>query len=403
MKMCSEEGRGRFLVASQPIQAGETVCASPPYCRAVTGSMKRIVCSHCYRASTNRLPFQCERCHEVSFCSDQCSVEGIKRHLPHECNALKKMNRTRGRDVIDLDDVRVLISMLNQRFLENNRSRAADQEKAINETSEQTKTTSTECIQLATLSSTEEQHGKEATTDVSLAEGLQAPQTTSTNHVALELNFTEDIAILVGEYDMLPNTLEKRLMDEASLFLFRILDEPLKAGVDLEEIKRLFCKSRFNRFGKWSKKGTAMGFGVFPWVSYFNHSCIPNLRRYQGDDFGMLEVRAIRAIEAGEELCISYTDLHFTTEDRRAVLKDYFGFTCMCQRCTDMTEESDNFIEARMCPTRLCQELLLPLKEYNCEMLHCRCCGLIKAKRHLFFTRNNELLFLNENPFQQKL
>jgi len=115
MKMCSEEGRGRFLVASQPIQAGETVCASPPYCRyfwsslivapplvtllwslsgrlaspprAVTGSMKRIVCSHCYRASTNRLPFQCERCHEVSFCSDQCryqSLEGSPICLPWE-------------------------------------------------------------------------------------------------------------------------------------------------------------------------------------------------------------------------------------------------------------------------------------------------------------------------------
>jgi len=63
------------------------------------------------------------------------------------------------------------------------------------------------------------------------------------------------------------------------------------------------------------------------------------------------------------------------------------------------SDEVLQFIEARMCPTRLCQELLLPLKEYNCEMLHCRCCGLIKAKRQ----RNNELLFLNENPFQQKL
>jgi hypothetical protein len=79
--------------------------------------------------------------------------------------------------------------------------------------------------------------------------------------------------------------------------------------------------SRFNRFGKWSKKGTAMGFGVFPWVSYFNHSCIPNLRRYQGENFGLLEVRAIRPIEAGEELCISYTDLHLTTNDRRSVLR----------------------------------------------------------------------------------
>jgi hypothetical protein len=35
----------------------------------------------------------------------------------------------------------------------------------------------------------------------------------------------------------------------------------------------------------------------------------------------MLEVRAIRPIEAGEELCISYTDLDLTTADRRSVLQ----------------------------------------------------------------------------------
>jgi hypothetical protein len=35
----------------------------------------------------------------------------------------------------------------------------------------------------------------------------------------------------------------------------------------------------------------------------------------------MLEVRAIRSIEAGEELCISYTDLDLTTADRRSVLQ----------------------------------------------------------------------------------
>jgi hypothetical protein len=33
LEMRREEGRGRFLVAAQPIPVGETVCVSPPYCR----------------------------------------------------------------------------------------------------------------------------------------------------------------------------------------------------------------------------------------------------------------------------------------------------------------------------------------------------------------------------------
>lgn len=40
--------------------------------RAVTSSVKRMVCSHCYTVSTNRLPFLCNGCNEVSFCSTEC-------------------------------------------------------------------------------------------------------------------------------------------------------------------------------------------------------------------------------------------------------------------------------------------------------------------------------------------
>jgi len=84
----------------------------------------------------------------------------------------------------------------------------------------------------------------------------------------------------------------------------------------------------------------------------------------------------------------------------------------MCQRCTDTTDASDRvcgtapltasseawssvkcvtlifpacssvvqFIQERSCPSRFCQELLLPLKEYDCQVLHCRHCGIINAK-----------------------
>ena len=52
------------------------------------------------------------------------------------------------------------------------------------------------------------------------------------------------MAILVGEPEMLPTAAEKKVFEDMTDFLLRIVDQPLKEGLTHDFAKRLFCKSR---------------------------------------------------------------------------------------------------------------------------------------------------------------
>jgi hypothetical protein len=52
------------------------------------------------------------------------------------------------------------------------------------------------------------------------------------------------VAILVGEPEMLPTAAEKKVFEDMTGFLLRIVDQPLKEGLTHDFVKRLFCKSR---------------------------------------------------------------------------------------------------------------------------------------------------------------
>ena len=69
--------------------------------------------------------------------------------------------------------------------------------------------------------------------------------------------------------------------------------------------------------------------------SCMNHSCDPNAHAYKRagvDTDGSAIILAKRAIEAGEEICISYIEESEPYHVRKSVLEDY-GFACSCSRC----------------------------------------------------------------------
>lgn len=71
-------------------------------------------------------------------------------------------------------------------------------------------------------------------------------------------------------------------------------------------------------------------------ASRFNHSCVPNVNHTWHEDRGVYTFRAMRDIEAGEELTICYaTDiLYGTAEERRDETKERFLFRCKCTACS---------------------------------------------------------------------
>ena len=74
--------------------------------------------------------------------------------------------------------------------------------------------------------------------------------------------------------------------------------------------------------------------GLFPKTARINHSCRPNAGGWWSEKRERKIAFAMRDIEMGEEITVSYIPLLKTTNERQARLKQY-GFVCDCDACAD--------------------------------------------------------------------
>lgn len=73
--------------------------------------------------------------------------------------------------------------------------------------------------------------------------------------------------------------------------------------------------------------------GVYPSICLINHSCLPNSHNNWNPENGHETIHAIRPINAGEEITISY-DNGGPSKVRLAKLAEAFGFDCDCVVCS---------------------------------------------------------------------
>ena len=72
-----------------------------------------------------------------------------------------------------------------------------------------------------------------------------------------------------------------------------------------------------------------------------NHSCSPNAAHKWDVGRFASYLYALRDISAGEEICITYTDVTAPRQTRREKLQKSYGFLCCCKGCEGQVEESD--------------------------------------------------------------
>lgn len=127
---------------------------------------------------------------------------------------------------------------------------------------------------------------------------------------------------------------------------------PPKALADLLLSVRLNAHNVAITMGAVGERGTLaakLGLGLFFWLHLANHSCMPNAffsasaEHGEDGDIGAgcgtaatMTLYALRPIEAGEEVCISYVDGRTLLQPlpaRRSALLRQFGFHCRCKRC----------------------------------------------------------------------
>ncbi|XP_069489372.1 histone-lysine N-methyltransferase SMYD3-like isoform X2 [Ambystoma mexicanum] len=103
-------------------------------------------------------------------------------------------------------------------------------------------------------------------------------------------------------------------------------------------IADFFAKEVCNGFIITNEMMLSAAVGLYPSMSLLNHSCQPNCTGiFMGRHF---HLRAIRTIQTGEELTITYTECLMCTVERQKSLRRKYFFECDCHRC--LTQDNDD-------------------------------------------------------------
>lgn len=128
--------------------------------------------------------------------------------------------------------------------------------------------------------------------------------------------------------------------DRALARLAASLDGLLPPVADAEgATARLLGVFTRNNFGVLGELLFVDGAGCYPNTALLNHSCAPSC--VLAFDGPRVEVRTLRAVDAGDELTHCYVDLCLSTRQRRVTLRERYGFECTCPRCTDGLTTAD--------------------------------------------------------------
>jgi hypothetical protein len=133
--------------------------------------------------------------------------------------------------------------------------------------------------------------------------------------------------------------------------------------------------------------GIDYGSGLFEVACTINHSCLPNCVWHTSQDGKFKIVRAIKTIQAGEELTLDYVDCKLDPiHVRREELLKSKGFVCDCSRCA--AEEGDDTrrfkcIDSTTSGCSGVHFLNQPLASSEPELFDCTCCGKSASRAYL--------------------
>ncbi|KAG7194940.1 uncharacterized protein KQ657_004049 [Scheffersomyces spartinae] len=179
--------------------------------------------------------------------------------------------------------------------------------------------------------------------------GILSPQTS--HQYILEMNELEHMRLELGIFETLQSNITEKTQRYpylstvyGNIFKFLKIHAPnqLQPFVTTETVGAIIGRHLSNAFGIWCPDegiDEFFGFAVYPLASFFNHSCIPNLKRVRTQR----EVYFITTKEIfnpDEELCINYgNSIEENVQTRQLLLREWF-FECGCPRCTtEQTEE----------------------------------------------------------------
>ncbi|KAK7260538.1 hypothetical protein RIF29_26666 [Crotalaria pallida] len=138
--------------------------------------------------------------------------------------------------------------------------------------------------------------------------------------------------------------------------LYSLLRMNPQNGFSLELTSVLLAKDKLNAFGLMQPftedddQRSVRAYGIYPYASFFNHDCLPNACRFDYVDSGPpgdshntdFIIRMIHDVPQGREICLSYFPVNENYSSRQKRLMEDYGFACNCDRCNVESNWSDN-------------------------------------------------------------
>ncbi|KAK7252546.1 hypothetical protein RIF29_36567 [Crotalaria pallida] len=346
-------GKGRGLVAAQPLKAGQLVLrespliiySASPLTPSAASSPPFPLCHHCFRllptSPPSNTPFPCPSCSHHHFCSHKCLSTALKTfHSSLVCQTLSHLR--------------------NSSLLQQQTSERQVQARFV-----------VAAYNLVVMSPSED---------------LQT---------FLSLHGTPDDSIL-----------------DAAKFLHSLISPlfPSHIHISVDITAQLLAKDRINSFclmNPYSQDGpqrSIKAYAIYPKATMFNHDCIPNACRFdyyvdtadEEHNTHDMVIRMIQDVNKGREVCISYFRISRDYCTRKRILMEDYGFICECDRCKieanwphhdcqNYEEYSDlphmRFLSKYVCDRKNCNGTLAPLPPKDnvpSNVLECNFCGNFK-------------------------
>ncbi|MED6179493.1 hypothetical protein PIB30_001791 [Stylosanthes scabra] len=348
-------GKGRGLVASQPLKSGQVILTESPLILYSSSPLfppppSSSYCDHCFRTlPTTTSTVSCPSCLNHHFCSNKCLSSALNSsHSSILCQALSSLSNS------PLLQQQPLQRQVQARFV------VALHNLAL---------TDAASSQIDTLLSL---HG------------------TPDDSILQDANFLHDLI--------------SPLFNNIKLISVDVIAEALAK----DRINSFCLMEPYNPNGP---QRSIKAYGIYPKATMFNHDCIPNACRFDyvdttdnDDDDGHnntdMIIRLIKDVDEGEEVCISYFRIGRDYATRKKILMDDYGFVCGCERCKiEATWNEDKidddgdvaehvrFLRKYVCDVKNCGGTMAPLPPKHDDspsnVLECNFCGNFKITDHL--------------------
>jgi len=344
--------RGRHFVATRDIEPGELICSEEAYVMIPMENKLQKSCFYCCRALkgeqhtrqailvSSEETVLCSACGS-KYCSLRCKEEASALHAM-ECQYLPKLREVAKQTEMEFSFVCFLVRILIQRHLEMSKSSTTplvtSSSSIISSSTPTSSPSTTPTATTTTSSSSSLSSSPSSTTPASVTSSSMSvgQQSTSTQPNSENPPIFALIRRLLSHSELLRGTKKMTLFSNCVKKLQELL--PKAWLLPENEMIELFCIINVNAWGV----NLNYGAGIFPKISLFNHSCIPNcvLSNVHTTMYG----RAISKIKAGEEVVVSYVELYLSTEERQQRLAEDKFFICKCKRCREPLDSTRVFL-----------------------------------------------------------